>query len=88
MKDIDSGNAGIRDGDVDDRDESISGVSCADANTRVARIRYVDLGENVNHIRALDDIPIDEWSEDEFELVGEGNHYVSYGATDNNTGLL
>ena len=86
MKDIDSGNAGIRDGDIDDRDESISGVSCADAD--VARIKYVDLGENVNHIRAVDDIPIDEWSEDEFELVGEGNHYVSYDAKDNNTELL
>ena len=85
MKDIDSGNGGIRDGDVDDRDERIGGVSSTDADTRVARISYVDQRENVNHIRALDDIPIDEGSEDEFELVGEGNHNVSYGTTGNTT---
>ena len=36
-------------------------------------------------MRALDDITIDEGSEDEFELVGEGNHIVSYDATGNNT---
>ena len=36
-------------------------------------------------MRALDDIPIDEGSEDEFELVGEGNHNVSSDTTGNNT---
>ena len=85
VKDIDSGNVGTRDGDVDDRDERTGGVSSTDADTRVARIRYVDRSENVNRIRALDDIPIDEGSEDEFELVGEGNHNVSYGSTGNTT---
>ena len=77
VKDIDSGNVGIRDGDIDDRNKGAGGVSCTDADTRVARIIYVQQKENVNHIGALDDIPIDEPSEDEFELVGEGNHYVS-----------
>ena len=70
MKDIDSGNAGIRDWDVDDRDEGTDDISCTDADTRVARERYVDQRENVNNIGALDDIPIDEGSTDEFELVG------------------
>ena len=42
MKEIDSENVGIRHGDVDDRDESIGGVSCTDADIRVARTRYVD----------------------------------------------
>ena len=70
MKDIDSGNAGIRDWDVDDRDEGTDDISCTDADTRVARERYVDQRENVNNIGALDDIPIDEGSKDEFELVG------------------
>ena len=37
VKDIDSGNVGIRDGDVDDRDEGTGGVGCTDADTRVAR---------------------------------------------------
>ena len=37
MKDIDSGNVRIRDGDVDDRDEGTGGVGCTDADTRVAR---------------------------------------------------
>ena len=32
-----------------------------------------------------DDIPIDEGSEAEFELVREGNHNVSYDTTGNNT---
>ena len=85
VKDIDCGNVGTRDGDVDDRNECTGGVSSTDADTRVARIRYVDRRENVNHIRALDYIPIDEGSEDEFELVGEGNHDVSYGTTGNTT---
>ena len=70
MKDIDSGNAGIRDWDVDDRDEGTDDISCTDADTRVARERYVDQRENINNIGALDDIPIDEGSKDEFELVG------------------
>ena len=81
VKDIDSGNVSIRVGDVDDRDEGTGGVICTDADTRVARTRYVDQRENVNHIRAIDDIPMDEGSEDKFELVGEGNHKVSYDTT-------
>ena len=36
------------------------------------------LTKYVNHIAAIDDVLIDERSEDEFELVGEGNHNVSY----------
>ena len=39
VKDIDIGNAGIRDGDVDDRDEGTGGVICTDANTRGARTK-------------------------------------------------
>ena len=85
VKDIDSGNVGIRDRDVDDRDEVTGVVSCTDAVTTEARTRFVDQRENVNHIGALDDIPIDEGSEDEFELVGEVIHNVSYNTTDNNT---
>ena len=77
VKDIDSGNVGIRDGDVDDRDESTGGASYTDIDTRVPRTRNVK-------IKALGDIPIDEGSEDEFELVGESNH-VSYDSTGNNT---
>ena len=84
MKDIDSGNVGIKDEDVDDMDEGTGGVSCTDRDTRVARTRNVDQRENVNHIGFLDDIPIDEGSEDEFKLVGEGNH-VNYYTTGNNT---
>ena len=34
MKEIDSGNVGIRHGDVDDRDEGTSGVSCTDADIK------------------------------------------------------
>ena len=75
----------IRDGDVDDRDEGTGGVSCRDEDTREARTRNIDQRENVNHIGALEDIPINEGSEDEFELVGEGNHNVSYDTTGNNT---
>ena len=56
-----------------------------DADTREARTRNADQRENVNHIRALDDISFDEGSEDKFELVGEGNHDVSYDTTGNNT---
>ena len=74
MKDIYSGNIGIRDGDVDDRDKDTDGVSCTDRDTRVARTRYVDQRENVNHTGAQDDIPIDEGCEDEFELVGNVDH--------------
>ena len=73
VKDIDSGNVGSRDGDVDDRDEGTGGVCYTDADARVARTRNIDQRKNVNHIGALDDIPIDEVSEDEFELVSEGN---------------
>ena len=65
-------------------DEGIGAVSCTDADTRLARIKYVDQRENINHIGVLDDIPIDEGSEDEFKLVGEGNH-VSYYTAGNNT---
>ena len=74
VKDIDSGNIGIRDKDVDDQDEGTGFVSYIDADTRAARTRDVDQKENVNHIGALDDIPIDGQSEHQFELVGEGNH--------------
>ena len=74
VKDIDSGNVGIRDGDVDDRDEGTGGTSCTYADTRVARTKYVDQRENVNHTGTLDDIPIDEWTEHGFELVGESSH--------------
>ena len=84
MKDIDSGNVGIRDEDVDDRDEDTGSTSCTDAGTRIARTRYVDQRENVNHTGTLDDIHIDEESGDEFELVGEGNHNVSYDTRRNN----
>ena len=62
VKDIDSGNVGIGDGDVDDRDEGTGSTSCTDADTRVSRTRYVDQSENVNHTGTLDDIPIDEES--------------------------
>ena len=62
MKDINSGNVGIRDGDVDDRDECTGSTSCTDADTKVARKSYVDQRENVNHTGTLDDIPIDEES--------------------------
>ena len=84
VKNLDSGNVGITDGYVDDRDEDTGGVSCPDADTRVARTRYVDQRENVNHTRALDDILIVERSEDEFKIVGEGNH-VSYDTIGNDT---
>ena len=84
MKDIDSGNVGIRDEGVDDRDEDTGSTSCTDAGTRIARTRYVDQRENVNHTGTLDDIHIDEESGDEFELVGEGNHNVSYDTRRNN----
>ena len=73
VKDIDSGNVGSRDGGVDDRDEGTGGVCYTDADTRVARTRNIDQRKNVNHIGVLDDIPTDEASEDEFELVSEGN---------------
>ena len=33
VKDVDSGNAGIRDWDVDDRDEGTDDISCRDADT-------------------------------------------------------
>ena len=85
VKVIDSGNVGIRDGDVDFRDEGTGGVSCTDADARVARPKQLDQRENVNHIGDLYDIPIDEGYKDEFELVGEGNHNVSYDTTGNNT---
>ena len=87
VKDTDTGNAGNRDGNVVDKDECTGGVSCTDTDTIVARTRYVDQRENVNHIGAPDmkTIPTDEGSEDEFELVGEGNHNVSYDTAGNNT---
>ena len=85
LKDINSGNVGIKDGDVDDRDENTGGVSCTDADTRVATTRYDDQRKNVNHIGALDDIPIDGGSQDEFKLVVQGNHNVSYDTAVNNT---
>ena len=81
LKDIDSESVGIRDRDVDDRGEGTCGASCTNADIRVARTRYVDQRENVNHTRTLDDILINEGSGDEFELVGEGNHNVNYNTT-------
>ena len=60
VKDIDSGNVGIRDGDVYDRDEVTGSTSYTDRDTRVARKRYVYRTENVNHTGTLDDIPIEE----------------------------
>ena len=84
VKDIDSGNVGIGDGDVSDRDEGTGSTSYTDADTRVARKRYVDQTENVNHTGTLDDIPIEEGSGDEFGLVGECNHNVSYDTTGKN----
>ena len=53
VNEIDFGNVGIRDGDVDDRDEGTGSTSCVDADTRVARTRYVDQRENVNHTGTL-----------------------------------
>ena len=85
VKDIDSWDVGIRDRDVDDSDEGADGVSCTDADTREAMTRNNDQRENVNHIRAIDDIPIDEGSEDEFELVGECNYMWVCDTTSNNT---
>ena len=84
MKDIDSGNVGIRNGNANNRDEGTGGTSCTDPDTRVARPRYVDQRANANHTRTLDDIPIDEESVDEFELVGESNRNVSYDTTGKN----
>ena len=83
VKDIDSGNVGIKEWDVDDRDEGTGSTSCTDADTRVARTRYVDQRENVNHTGTLDDISTDEEPGDEFELVGEGSYNVSYHTTRN-----
>ena len=84
MKDINSGNVGIRDGGVDDRDECTGSTSCTDADTKVARKRYVGQRENVNHTGTLDHIPIDEGPVNEFEFVGEGNHIASYDTSGNN----
>ena len=58
VKDIDSGNEGIRNGDVGDVDEVTGSVNCTDAETRETRTRNVDQRENTNHIGALDNIPI------------------------------
>ena len=84
VKDVDSWDVGIRNRDVDDRDEGTGGVSFTEADTRESGKRNLDQRENVNRTGALDDIPIDEESEDEFELVGEGNHNVNYDTTGNN----
>ena len=84
VKDIDSGNVGIRDGDVSDRDEGTGSTSYTDADTRVARKRYLDQTENVSHTGTLDDIPIEEGSGDQFGLVGECNYNVSYDSTGKN----
>ena len=84
VKDGDSWDIGIRNRDVDDRDEGTGGVSFTEADTRESGKRNLDQRENVNRTGALDDIPIDEESEDEFELVGEGNHNVNYDTTGNN----
>ena len=84
VKDIDSGNVSIMDGEMDERDEGTGGVNWTDADTRIARSRYVDQGENLKRTGAPDDILVDEGSEDEFELVGEDNHNVSYDTAGNN----
>ena len=84
VKDVDSWDVGIRNRDVDDRDEGTGGVSFTEADTRESGKRNLDQRESVNRTGALDDIPIDEESEDEFELVGEGNHNVNYDTTGNN----
>ena len=84
VKDVDSWDVGIRNRDVDDRDEGTGGVSFTEADTRESGKRNLDQRENVNRTGALDDIPIDEESEDEFELVGAGNHNVNYDTTGNN----
>ena len=63
VKDIDSGNVGIWDGDVDDRDEGTGGVRCTDADTREARTKNVDQRKNINNTGVLDHIPTDEGSE-------------------------
>ena len=84
VKDVDSWDVGIRNRDVDDRDEGTGGVSFTEADTRESGKRNLDQRENVNRTGALDDIPIDEESEDEFELVGPGNHNVNYDTTGNN----
>ena len=84
VKDVDSSDVGIRNRDVDDRDEGTGGVSFTEADTRESGKRNLDQRENVNRTGALDDIPIDEESEDEFELVGEGNQNKNYDTTGNN----
>ena len=53
VKDINSGNLRVRDGDVDERSDRAGGVSCTGADTEVARTRYVDERENGNHVGDL-----------------------------------
>ena len=83
VNDIDSGNVGIRDEDVDDRDEGTGSTGYTEEDTRVARKRNVDQRENSNHTGTLYDTPIDEGCGDDFGLVGECNHHVSYDTTSN-----
>ena len=66
------------------KEKVIAEVEDVDYGNVGIRKRYVDQRENVNHSGALDDIPIDDGFEDEFELVGEGNHNMSYHITGNN----
>ena len=49
VKDIDSGNVDIRDGDADNRDEGTGSTGCTDGDAIVASTRSVDERENVNH---------------------------------------
>ena len=65
MKDIDSGNASIRDGDVEDSNEGAGGICYRETHTSIATTKNIDQRKNVNHIWTLDDIPIDEGSEND-----------------------
>ena len=51
MKNIDSRNVGIRDGNVEDRDESTGDISCTDEDTSEASTRNFNQREDLNHIR-------------------------------------
>ena len=52
VKNIDSRNVGIRDGNVEDRDKSTGGISCTDEDTSEASTRNFDQRENLSHIRS------------------------------------
>lgn len=50
MKDIDSGNASIRDGDVEDSNEGTGGICYRETHTSIATTKNIDQRKNVNHI--------------------------------------